>query len=90
MPDYDKMTWIEVVMFDGFKFIVEKDKFMGNYANLVGQHISRLAPYNHAYQIIQNGAEQMKVKKYPDDTLFINFNQTIRAQRVTKKIEVVE
>jgi len=90
MPDYKKMTWVEVFMIDGFKFVIEKSQFMSNYANLVGQHISRIAPYNQAYKIKRNGTDKMTIEKFADDTIYINFNQTVRAQKITKEVEVIE
>jgi hypothetical protein len=89
MPD-SKSVWIEITLTNGFKFFVEKTQFMGNYANLVGNHVTRLGAYNNAYFIVQPGAEVIKVKKVQDDSFYINFNQTVMAQKVTKQVEVLE
>lgn len=88
--DYSKWTWIEIKLITGEKFYIEKGQFMGNYANLVGQHIARLAAYNHAYEKVEDHGDTIKVKKVFDDSLYINFNQTVMARKVDKKVEVIE
>lgn len=90
MPDYKKWTWIEVKLITGEKFYLERTTFMGNYANLVGQHISRLGAYNQAYEIVENHGDKIKVKKVADDSVYINFNQTVIARKVEKEVEVIE
>jgi len=90
MPDYKKMEWMEIKLITNDKFYLPRETFMGNYANFVGQHISRLGAYNQAYEVVENHGDKIKVKKVADNTLYINFNQTVIARKVDKIVEVIE